>query len=470
MGIVLEQFRVDVGLRHKEVKRVLKRQPEMPRYVEEYLRTTPPDTLVAGHPQDVQPVSLTTGRATLVNRETLVPYYKRFYEEVARPRSEAAINAYYAGDWEAFDTLYNEYGVDAFYYVRPKPMPQQKPLEEPLEAMTVSAIERLGDRQQVITDPPEDRILARDTHRGIWLLRVGPLRDELPLRRDLMKAAGHVPATRPGNPDTDANDYGRSGSSSSQSPESSSSIGRVFRPLIDGGRRPVPADEAEARIDEQGGEGDSSKQAGKHDARYGRGLRRGQFRTFHANVPQRDRPVPHTRDVERSPRDLDVRLQDDVHRPERVEWGVVLPADRSTKSPGAVTRYRGNTAARPLLAARRIMDDDIRGDRDWQILELKDEKDRAVGVGSRSHHTRSLRAKRPFVLHADRRLDGFGKSGIIDEGDRLFFWRHNLDLLFARDRPSRQHHRLRLVIKRDGDRRADLVSSKLFHVRRQVLM
>ncbi|MEM1010832.1 MAG: hypothetical protein AAGI46_01275 [Planctomycetota bacterium] len=168
-----EQFRPDVIERRKEVRRVLKRPPEPPRVVEEYLRNTAPDFLVAGHPEEIQHISLTTGRPTLVNRETLVPYYLGFYESVARPRAKDALDAYHAGDWPTFDSILSAHAVDAFYLVHHPPQPRRKPLEEPLATMTEAAIARLGELVPVTVDPPADRILAHDPHRHITLIRVG---------------------------------------------------------------------------------------------------------------------------------------------------------------------------------------------------------------------------------------------------------------------------------------------------------
>ncbi|MEM1011467.1 MAG: hypothetical protein AAGI46_04515 [Planctomycetota bacterium] len=155
---------------------VSERGPELPRYVERYLRALAPETFVAGHPADVSHIPLLTGRPTIASRKTLNPYFPDFYHEVLRPRAEDSVRAYYAADWEDVDRLHELYGVSVFYDVAGDQRTKGHYYEEePLNSMSLEALDRLGDRPRVLANPPADRVIVRDELRGITLIRVGPL-------------------------------------------------------------------------------------------------------------------------------------------------------------------------------------------------------------------------------------------------------------------------------------------------------
>jgi len=78
-----------------------------------YLRTLPPDTLIAGVPLDADSVPALTGRPVLVNREYALPYHEGFYR-VVQQRTLDLIDAYYADSPGRVDELARKYGVQIF--------------------------------------------------------------------------------------------------------------------------------------------------------------------------------------------------------------------------------------------------------------------------------------------------------------------------------------------------------------------
>ena len=147
----------------------------------QYLRSTPPDTLVAGLPLDVEmdDTSVRSGRPLLVNYETAQGWYPEFYDEVVRERVRDSINAHYATDWETIDALADRYGVDVFVF-RGHTLKGVRG-QEPMRSMAVEAIRRAGGRQPVMYEPPADRLLW--WMGDVRLIRVG---------------TGPASATRPG--------------------------------------------------------------------------------------------------------------------------------------------------------------------------------------------------------------------------------------------------------------------------------
>jgi hypothetical protein len=78
-----------------------------------YLRTLPPDTLIAGVPLDTDSVPALTGRPVLVNREYALAYHEGFYR-VVKQRTLDLIDAYYADSPGRIDEFARKYGVQIF--------------------------------------------------------------------------------------------------------------------------------------------------------------------------------------------------------------------------------------------------------------------------------------------------------------------------------------------------------------------
>lgn len=77
----------------------------------DYLGTLPKDTLIAGHPTDMDWVPIFARRKVLVSDELSLPFYAAYYGEVRR-RTYDLFRAYYADSPEQIDTFARKYGVD----------------------------------------------------------------------------------------------------------------------------------------------------------------------------------------------------------------------------------------------------------------------------------------------------------------------------------------------------------------------
>ena len=143
----------------------------------EYLRTLPPDAILAGHPEHVSLLTLWTGRPVLISRETTQAYYTGYYDSLVLPRLDAALGAYYAPDWATVDRLLHaEHGVRAFYY-RPERL-NDLPYEEPFRTIARRHLRRMGDGEPAMYRPPTDRVLFNAG--DVFVIRVGPPGDDLP--------------------------------------------------------------------------------------------------------------------------------------------------------------------------------------------------------------------------------------------------------------------------------------------------
>jgi len=76
-----------------------------------YMQTLPKDTLIAGHPMDMDWVPTFAKRKVLVNEELTVPWQGKYYEEIRR-RMEDLFEAYYATSPEKIRLLKEKYGVE----------------------------------------------------------------------------------------------------------------------------------------------------------------------------------------------------------------------------------------------------------------------------------------------------------------------------------------------------------------------
>lgn len=132
-----------------------------------YLRTLPPDTLVAAHPLDADDVPMRARRSVLVSRETSISFMLGYYNR-AKERLAAALAATYATDWCAVDVLGSRWGVDVFL-VSSLPW-ELESYDEPFAAEVTGMIERGRRDGFVLRDPPPERILF---HSGdVYVIRV----------------------------------------------------------------------------------------------------------------------------------------------------------------------------------------------------------------------------------------------------------------------------------------------------------
>jgi hypothetical protein len=122
----------------------------------EYLRTLPPDTLVAAHPVDADDVQMRARRSVLVSQETSISFMLGYYGR-AKERLEASLRATYATDWCTVDALGSRWGVDVFL-VTAYPW-EYIGYDEPLNSLAQSLFEEGRSQGFVLRDPPPGRIL-----------------------------------------------------------------------------------------------------------------------------------------------------------------------------------------------------------------------------------------------------------------------------------------------------------------------
>jgi hypothetical protein len=77
-----------------------------------FLRTLPKDSVVAGHPDDMDNVPVIAQRKVLANSETAFPYYLGYYTKM-RQKVFDVLQAYYATDWQTLWSFVRRYQIDA---------------------------------------------------------------------------------------------------------------------------------------------------------------------------------------------------------------------------------------------------------------------------------------------------------------------------------------------------------------------
>ncbi|HWL93676.1 MAG TPA: hypothetical protein VNT79_09075 [Phycisphaerae bacterium] len=139
------------------------------RELNEFVKSLPKKTLLAGYPEDVDDIPLVCQRSVLVSRETALAFYMGFFREM-EIRIRDCLAALYASDWAAVDHLHAKYGVNVFIVNIERFAP---PYVEPWLLPVASAhIERGRQRGFVLKDPPTERVMFR---RGPWTaVRVSP--------------------------------------------------------------------------------------------------------------------------------------------------------------------------------------------------------------------------------------------------------------------------------------------------------
>ncbi len=78
---------------------------------------SPTNSIVAGHPTQVDPVPLFAARKVYVSSEVTHPFYKTFYEEMER-RLIVSLKAHYARSWSDFISLIKPEKIDYFIFSR----------------------------------------------------------------------------------------------------------------------------------------------------------------------------------------------------------------------------------------------------------------------------------------------------------------------------------------------------------------
>jgi hypothetical protein len=151
--------------------------PALPQEMEDafaFIRTLPKDTIVAGHPYDLDHVSLRTRRRALAWDQVAQPFHLGFYR-FAKEQVEGELRACYASQWEDVDALHDRFGADVFL-VSTRRYKDRGSIDyrPPFSAENYTRF-RAGLRDGfILLNPPPDRILFRKG--AVTVVRVGPPR------------------------------------------------------------------------------------------------------------------------------------------------------------------------------------------------------------------------------------------------------------------------------------------------------
>ncbi|CAN5548361.1 hypothetical protein BH10PLA1_BH10PLA1_08010 [soil metagenome] len=126
-----------------------------------FIRSLPPDVLVAAHPYDGDFIPLRTQHSVLAGWETYHPYWMGWYHYI-QPRVEAEIKATYASDWSEVAGLHVKYGVGVFL-VNADRYKDEKSIWfcRPYTADDVERAEIGRNKGFALLNPPPDRVLYR---------------------------------------------------------------------------------------------------------------------------------------------------------------------------------------------------------------------------------------------------------------------------------------------------------------------
>ena len=142
----------------------------------------PRDTLVAAHPLDADPIPLLARRSVLISDEYALAYHLGFYEQLAKPRLQAALDAVYATQWSDVERLRDDYGVDVLLVDRGRYDPTRRDViqyHRPFADQIAADFAAGSERGFAVLSPPEDRVLwerkPSDGEAGVMLLWLGPM-------------------------------------------------------------------------------------------------------------------------------------------------------------------------------------------------------------------------------------------------------------------------------------------------------
>jgi hypothetical protein len=132
----------------------------------QFIESMPVDSLIAGHPLDMDNVPLFARRKVLVNRELSQPYYYRFYQGI-KGRVKDMLGAYYAEDWRAVAGFAAGYGVDAMVVSKDRyPDPGESVGRLYYEPFDSALREKIGERRDfaLLNPPPERKCYENDKY------------------------------------------------------------------------------------------------------------------------------------------------------------------------------------------------------------------------------------------------------------------------------------------------------------------
>jgi hypothetical protein len=134
----------------------------------QFLATLPTQSVVAGHPFDMDDVPLMAHRKVLANAETAFPYYLGYYYRI-KDRVLDSLQAYYAAQWDTIVSFVQHYGVDAFVVHKERFHPlagNDKIFYEPFDTLLKK---ELKDRTHFVLANPPSALRCFENERYIVL-------------------------------------------------------------------------------------------------------------------------------------------------------------------------------------------------------------------------------------------------------------------------------------------------------------
>lgn len=130
-----------------------------------FLARLPSQSLVAGHPRDMDNVPLVARRKVLANRELALPYYLGYYARVKKRLLDSLL-AYYAGCWDDVWSVVQRYGIDVLVINKTRLRPQQangRMYDEPFDRL-LKARRGAASRRVLAQSPRALRCFENDRY------------------------------------------------------------------------------------------------------------------------------------------------------------------------------------------------------------------------------------------------------------------------------------------------------------------
>lgn len=129
-----------------------------------FLATLPKDTLIAGHPEDMDWIPIFSKRKVLVNREGSLPYHVEYYGEIQK-RTYDTLDAYYADSLADIARFCRKHGVDYLVVNRSRfssgSLRTQPMYDEPYNAKIKAKI--AGRERFAALEIPPEKIVWQDS-------------------------------------------------------------------------------------------------------------------------------------------------------------------------------------------------------------------------------------------------------------------------------------------------------------------
>lgn len=134
----------------------------------QYIAAMPRETLVMAHPDLADFVPVRTRRSVVASTEAAIAFMRGYYAKY-RPRIEDSLRIAYATSWDDVDRIADRYGADVV--LTGPAVWASTTYDAGFEALLSELQRASAEREFVLQDPPQDRILFRSGE--TYVVRVG---------------------------------------------------------------------------------------------------------------------------------------------------------------------------------------------------------------------------------------------------------------------------------------------------------